>query len=107
MIGVKQKRKGRGPLISWKLIQTLHLALGGPVNQKTQNVIHYDGIVNALALLVGLSHENDASPLFGDKQTLHGGHRGRLMLCHVAAVQISGGKNLRNARYQPGNHAHA
>jgi hypothetical protein len=107
VIAVEQERQRRRPLIARELVKTFNFGFRGPIDQETQDVIHYDRVINALTLFIGLPDEHDGSTLLGAKQTLHGCDGCRLVLGHETTVKIACGKNLRHARDDPGNYANA
>src|SRR5262249_13373150 len=97
VVAVKQKGEGGGPLVVGNLVKSLNFRPRSPINQKAEHVIYNQWIVNGLLLFIGLSHQNNGGTLLGSKQPFHSRNRSRLFLRHVTAMQVAGGKDLRNA----------
>jgi hypothetical protein len=88
-------------------VESGDLGLGCAVDQEAEGVVHGDRIVDPLPLHIGLSHDDHGSTRLGVEQRFHGGRGGRLVLGHVAPVEIARGEDLEQRRNQPGDHAAA
>src|ERR1039458_2871858 len=97
VIAVEQKREGRRPLILGIFIEALYLGGGRAVDQKAQDLVDGDWVINLLAFDVRLPHQHDGRTLFRAEEALHSSDGNRLVLRHVLAVKVAGGKDLRDA----------
>ena len=97
MVAVEQQRQRFGPLIAWNLVEPFHFRFGSAVDQKTQNIVHNQRIVDGLLFFIRLPDENDSSPTLCAEEPFHARDRCWLMFGNVPTVKISGGENLRYA----------
>src|SRR5206468_9989576 len=107
VIRVKQKREWRWPLITRELIKSFDFGFSCAVDQKTQDVVDDERIVNFLGLFIGLPHQHNSCAALSVEQPFHSGNCRGLLLRHITAMKIASRENLRNTRNYSGNHADA
>ena len=97
VVAVEQQRQRGGPLVAGKVVESFDLGGGGAVDEEAENLVDAQRIVDGLRLVVRLPHDDHAGALFRAEESFHGGDGGRLVLRHVLAVEIAGGKDLQDA----------
>ena len=98
MVAVEQKRERGGPLIARKVVKAFDFSGGGAVDEKAEDLVDAEWVVDGLRLVVGLAHDDHAGTLFGVEEAFHGGDGGGLVFGHVLAVEVACGEDLKDAR---------
>lgn len=97
VVAVIQQRQWTGPLVRRKVVQAFHLGRSCAIDEEAENVVDRHRIVDLLRVLVRLADEDHRRTLLRAEEPFHPGDGGRLILRHVAAVEVAGGKDLHDA----------